>query len=513
MSNISSIRQQAEASLLTFIKLVAPQRVLGAVHEDMINFWEREDAKSHQLVLMPRDHMKSALLAYRVAHAITKNPAIRVLYMSSTIQLAIKQVKFIKDILESKIYRRYWPEMVAENEHDREKWAETEFSVDHPLRKKEGIRDATVMASGLGKSLTGLHCDIGVLDDVVVQENAYTEEGRDKVNTQYSLFASIEGTEAKEWVVGTRYHPADLYSAMQEMEMEIVDKEGQVVSRENVYEVFERKVEDRGDGSGEYLWPRQQRADGKWFGFNQAILSKKKAQYLDKTQFYAQYYNDPNKYDESNITPDKFQYFDRSQVVNDRGRWFVRGNPVNLYAAMDLAYSEDRRADYSAIVVIGIDPDGSIFVLDIDRFKTEKISEMFEHLRDSYIKWGFRKALLESGSSQKAVVRELKEQYLRPANLALSLEDKAPHASQGTKEERIGIALEPRYTNMSIWHYKGGNCQILEEEILQRKPRHDDVKDALAMAVTIAVTPRDARKRSDLNKPDNVVWHRFGGVA
>jgi phage terminase large subunit-like protein len=512
MSQVDQIRQAAEESLLTFIKLVAPHRILGAVHEEMIQWWERQEAKSHQLVLMPRDHMKSALMAYRVAHAITKNPAIRVIYMSSTIQLAIKQVKFIKDILDSKIYRRYWPEMTHLNEHDREKWSETEFSVDHPLRKKEGIRDATVMAAGLGKSLTGLHCDIGVLDDVVVQENAYTEEGREKVKTQYSLFASIEGAESLEWVCGTRYHPDDLYSMMLEMEAETYDKDGQVVDRTEIYEVFERKVEDRGDGSGEYLWPRQQRPDGKWFGFNQAILSKKRAQYLDKTQFYAQYYNDPNKYDESSITPDKFQYFERHQVKNDRGRWFVRDIPVALYAGMDLAYSEDRRSDFTAIVVIGIDPTGSIYVLDIDRFKTEKISEMFSHLRDLYVKWGFRKAIIESGSAQKAVVREMKEVYLRPANLALVIDERPSVGKTGNKEERIGVALEPRYTNKTIWHYKGGNCQILEEEVLQRKPRHDDVKDALAMAVECAVAPRDARKRREFDVQPSTFTSRFGGM-
>lgn len=513
MASVDEIRKLAEDSLLAFIKLVAPQRVLGACHEELIAWWEREDAGNHQLVLMPRDHMKSALMAYRVAHRITKDPSIRVIYMSSTINLAMKQLSFIKEILASKIYRRYWPEMVAENEHDRKKWTETEFSVDHPIRAREGIRDPTCLAAGLSKSLTGLHCDIGVLDDVVVQENAYTEEGREKVKTQYSLFASIEGAEALEWVVGTRYHPDDLYASMQEMEQEIVDKEGVIISRKPVYEVWERKVEDRGDGSGEYLWPRQQRSDGKSFGFNQAILSQKKAKYLDKTQFYAQYYNDPNKYDESNITPDKFQYFDRSQVVNERGRWFVRGNPVNLFAAMDLAYSEDRRADYSAIVVIGIDYTGNIYVIDIDRFKTEKISEMFEHMRDAYIKWGFRKIVVESGSSQKAVVREMKDVYLRPANLALSIEERTHSPHEGTKEERIGIVLEPRYTNMSIWHYRGGNCQVLEEEVLQRKPRHDDIKDALAMAVEIAVAPRDARKRRDFQSEGNVVYagSRFGG--
>jgi hypothetical protein len=100
------IRLQAESDLESFIRLVHPQRVLGACHIDLIRWWTREEAKSHQLVLLPRDHGKSAMVAYRVAWEITRNPAIRVLYISSTSNLAQKQLKFIKDILTSDIYRR-----------------------------------------------------------------------------------------------------------------------------------------------------------------------------------------------------------------------------------------------------------------------------------------------------------------------------------------------------------------------------------------------------------------------
>src|SRR5690606_25459484 len=195
----------AEADLLTFIRLVHPHRVLGSIHEELIRWWCRQYAKSHQLTLLPRDHGKSAMIAYRVAWEITRNPAVRILYISSTANLAEKQLKFIKDILTSKIYRRYWPEMVNEDEGKREKWTSTEISVDHPKRKAETVRDPTIFTAGLTTGIVGMHCDIAVLDDVVVGDNASTQEGRSKVKTQYSFLSSIEGTGAREWVVGTRY--------------------------------------------------------------------------------------------------------------------------------------------------------------------------------------------------------------------------------------------------------------------------------------------------------------------
>ena len=195
------IRELAESDLYSFIRLVHPGRVLGSIHQDIIRWWNREDAYSHQLLLLPRDHQKSALVAYRVAWWITKHPETRVLYISATSNLAIKQLKFIKDILTCDIYRYYWPEMVNKQESLREKWTETEISIDHPKRKAEAVRDPTIFTAGLTTTITGLHFDVAVFDDVVVPDNAYTEEGREKVRAQYSQLASIECTEAVQWAV------------------------------------------------------------------------------------------------------------------------------------------------------------------------------------------------------------------------------------------------------------------------------------------------------------------------
>ena len=354
-SKIDQIREAAEADLVKFIRLVHPQRILGHVHEEVIGWWTRKEAKSHQLLLLPRDHGKSALVAYRVAWEITRNPSVRILYISSTSNLATKQLKFIKDILTSDIYRRFWPDMVNLEESKREKWTETEIAVDHPIRKQEAVRDPTVFTAGLTTSITGLHCDIAVMDDVVVKENAYTEEGRSRTETQYSLLSSIEGADAREWVVGTRYHPKDLYNSMLEMSVDQYDEEGNIDGTENLYEIFERQVEDIGDGTGNFLWPRQQRYDGKWFGFDRNILAKKRSQYLDKTQFRAQYYNDPNDYGSASIKRDCFQYYDPKFLNRNNGKWFYKTNRLNIFASVDFAFSLSKRADYTSIVVIGVD--------------------------------------------------------------------------------------------------------------------------------------------------------------
>lgn len=514
MNEFEQVRLAAESDLSTYIRLVAPGRHLGSVHEEIINWWSREEAKSHQLLLMPRDHMKSALIAFRVSWLLTKYPTLRVLYISATSGLAEKQLAFIKQIFESKVHRRYWPNHINEEEGKRSKWTNSEIELDHPDRAKEQIRDPSIFTAGLTTSVTGLHCDIAVLDDVVVQENAYTEEGRRKVTTQYSLLASIEGAEAQEWVVGTRYHPKDLYSSMIKMEQEVYDKDGTIIDSVPIYEVFERQVEDIGDGTGQFLWPRSARRDGKQFGFNREILSKKRAQYLDRFQFRAQYYNDPNDPDSRPVDPNKFQYYEARHIQSKNGVWHMKGRPLNVIAAMDFAYSTGRRSDYSAIVVIGCDEDNNIYVLDIDRFKEDRVQGYFEHLLRLINKWNLRRVRCEVTAAQQTIVKELKEMYIQPMGLSVKIEEHKPTRHSGTKEERIEAALSARYDNQMVYHYRGGNCQLLEEELLSYNPPHDDIKDALASAVEIVVKP-SKRSRQILNSMEStVVYHpKFGGIA
>jgi phage terminase large subunit-like protein len=508
-------RSLAESSLAEFIKLVHPNRVLGSIHLDTISWWTSSKAKSHQLLLLPRDHMKSALIAYRVAWELTKDPTLRVLYISSTSNLATKQLKFIKDIFTNDTYRLYWPDMVAKEEAKREKWTEKEISLDHPLRKTENIREPSVFTAGLTTNITGLHCDIAVLDDVVVQGNAYLEDGREKVREQYGYLSSIETANAREWVVGTRYHPKDLYSTLLEMEIEEYDELGNVKARTQLFEVKEHTVESAGDGTGQFLWPRQQRSDGKWFGFDDKILAQKRAQYLNKIHFRAQYYNDPHDIDSSPIQRSLFQYYDPNWLSRRDGAWTFKGARLNVLAAVDFAYSTGKTADASCVVVIGVDGDSNFYILDIDRFKTAQPSVYFEHILKMYEKWGFRQIRAEVSVAQQVLVNDLKDNYIRPLGLSLSVDEYRPSRWQGSKEERILAVLEPKYANKQIYHYAGGNTQILEEELTFSNPAHDDVKDTLASVIDFAQgkAPMNIFRRQRESAPQFQFHSRWGGVA
>lgn len=503
------IRAAAEADLLVFIRLLAPHLMLGDCHLDLISWWQSSARKDNTLVLLPRGHLKSKLMAYKTAWELTRDPTDTILYASATAALAEKQLHLIKRILTSPTYTKYWENMIHPDEGKRERWTADEIAVDHPSRAAEGIRDPSIKAVGLTANFTGFHATKIKLDDIVVPKNAYTEEGRAKVAALASQLASIKEPGSKMDAVGTRYHPKDQYATFLNQAFKIFDDETlEIIGEEFLWDSYTRVVET----DGVFLWPRKRRDDGKSFGFDINVLARIKAEYEDRTQFYAQYYNDPNDPESMNISPDKFQYYDRQFLSNVHDRWHVNGEVLNVFAAIDFAYSLNRKADWTSLVVIGIDSESNYYILDIKRFKSDRIADYFAAILETYQKWGYRKIRCEVTSAQKVIVRDLKENYITPHGLMLTVDEHTPTRHEGTKEERINSTLQPKYDNRKMWHYKDGNIQALEEELVLSKPPHDDIKDALTAAVDICSAPM--RRRSTKRTQGNVIFHsRFGGVA
>lgn len=518
-ASVKEVKVMAENELYFFAKLVNPGYVYGSVHQEIFRWMQDytlfigndEGISSNKLIMLPRAHLKSHMMATWCAWMIVRHPEITILYVSATADLAEQQLMAVKNILESAKFQRYWPEYINPEVGKREKWTSSRIIIDHPKRKEEGIRDATVSTAGLTTNTTGWHADIIIPDDLVVPENAYTEDGRESVSKKSSQFTSIRNAGGFTMACGTRYHPSDIYAVWKEQIYDVYNEDGVLVDRKPVWEVKEFGVEE----DGIFIWPRTVRQDGKAFGFNWSVLSRIKAEYSDRVQFFAQYYNNPNDPGSDRISRDKFQYYDQRHLKKEGGRWFYKGNRLNIYAAVDFAFSLSKQADYTAIVVIGIDSDSNIYVLDIERFKTDKIIDYFNKVKELHSRWSFKKLQAEVSVAQKVIVEDIKR-YVKKDGLRLSVIEYRPTRTEGNKEERIAANLEHRYDDYKMWHFEGGWTQILEEELVLARPPHDDIKDALASAVSIT-TPPSSNKGSSigdfLTGGNNLFNKRFGGVA
>jgi len=198
------------------------------------------------------------------------------------------------------------------------------------------------------------------------------------------------------------------------------------------------------------------------------------------------------------------------------GKWSYYGARLNVFASIDFAYSytvNNRKADYTSIVVVGVDSRANYYLLDIDRFQTDKISDYFQHILALHTKWGFRKIRAEVTAAQKTIVNHIKDTYIRQYGLALSIDEAKPNRHQGTKEERMKAALYPLYENHQVWHYEGGHCQTLEDELVVTNPPHDDIMDAFASVVEICVLPTGNKTIQPTHTLQSLVGNsRFGGI-
>lgn len=500
---VSLLRVLCEESFYDYIKTVAPYAVMGQVHKDFCEFLQHNpDKASYQLGLLPRGHRKSFIIGMYCCWMIMKNPAITILYYSSTTDLAEKQLRSIKQTLESKIHQKLWPDLIDPVEGNRDKWSSSEICVDSSIRVKEGVRDSTVATAGLTTTTTGAHADLIVLDDLV-EPNNNNPAGRRLVEERYSQMQSILNAGGKIVAVGTRYDPKDLYDHLINTYEEQYDHEGNLIGKKKSWSIFQREVEK----DGEFLWPRAKRPDGKAFGYNMQELARIKGSYIDKSQFYAQYYNDPNRIGASKYSSNNFIYYEKEKLQESNGKWSINGKKLNVFAAIDFAYSLSDSADSSCIAVIGETADKMFYVLDLDRFKTDRIQDYFDHVEKLHAKYNFRKLRGEATVAQSVIVKYLKDK-LASSGRSLQIEEYKPIKD---KEERMNAILRPLYEENKIFHYKGGNCELLEAELLAAKPEHDDIKNAVADAVEIAVPPFEIFT-STFKKLQTKRYGLFGGT-
>lgn len=511
-----------ENNLYAFACTINPAYLYGDVHREVFSWLSNPEANERQLLLLPRGHLKSHCIAVYCAWRITYEPWASIVYLASQDDLAKAQLFAIKQMMTSDIYTSLWPEMFTEQrgiKGERGAWSAFAFDVDHPARKEHSVRDHTMLIKTVKSNAQGLHCDGLIFDDVVVPQFADSATGRGELSRSLGYYSSI--LNAGGWIkaVGTRYHPEDAYQSMIEATIPQWDPELEDFNGElPAWEVLERVVEDspQRSGAGKFLWPRTECPNtGKKFGFDIRELAKIKADYVSHQgliHFFSQYYNDPNDVGTQRISRSLFQYYDSKYLTVRNDKVFFKSNKLNVYAAMDVAWSESERADYTAIAVIGIDSDGYIYILDLDRFRTSDFLTYYERIEALHKRWFFRQLVVETNAAGSLVAQEV-ENHVRRNGDSLVVVRRAKNSRSGSKMENWAAVIEPRYHSKSVLHHEGGLIPALEEELMSAKPRHDDLKDALCAAVSVAKPPSAGRSvdYDKINAKTNVVVGRFGG--
>lgn len=163
---------------------------------------------------------------------------------------------------------------------------------------------------------------------------------------------------------------------------------------------------------------------------------------------------------------------------------------LNIFMTVDLAISQRLTADYTAIMVVGVNKDNHWFILDCSYGRydpTETIDEIFRMVG----KWSPQKVGVEKVAYQAAMHHFL-DKEMPKRNMFFTI---TQLKAQRKKEERIS-ALQPRFSAGSIWIPRDAGSwwdELKGEMLAFPHGLHDDLLDALAYVEQIAVSPLKRR--------------------
>jgi len=167
--------------------------------------------------------------------------------------------------------------------------------------------------------------------------------------------------------------------------------------------------------------------------------------------------------------------------------------PLHYYVGVDLAISQNKRADYSSFVVVGIDADNLMYVCEVirARFDTKEIIETLFEIQEKYHPYWFA---IEKGVLEKAIGPFVEEEMFK-RNLFINWEKITPSVD---KEERAR-SIVGRVRVHGVRFFKDAEWYPVFETELCQFPRgqYDDQVDAFSLIglsllqLTVAPTPQE----------------------
>ena len=202
----------------TFLGMAQPdsngdQRVDPKLHKELAR---RLSADDHSLILIPRGHCKSSWAEVAALQDVLREPdSMRVLIISLSQDVATTRLRGIAAKANSAAVLGYFPDIVPEPGRDFSNW-DTKNKYDLTIQPAATRRVAQHQFSACGwdKLITGQHFDRILMDDVVDYASTRSAERRDKAADRLTELNSIRDPKGRVTVLGTRYHPDDLYSRM-----------------------------------------------------------------------------------------------------------------------------------------------------------------------------------------------------------------------------------------------------------------------------------------------------------
>lgn len=392
-------------------------------------------------ILAARDHGKSYFwtLAYPIWKAGYNKPGSLGYIFSSTQPEAEKFLRMIKDeLLENPEFAHLIP-----------------YTGDRFWSAKEiKLRNGSVIrARGFGVKVRGGHPDWVVCDDVLDDEDIYSETIRRR-NVDYFLSAIANMVPMQEHVpkhrrsqlvvVGTPMHQADLYAALKST--------GEYECRD-----YPCRAKD-----GTLLFPER---------YSEAALQRKRRELKSEARFAREFMCQPLS-DEASLFPSKL--FEGSDVRLPyklglpASYWEKRG--FLRYTGVDIALSAETGGDYFVIFTVAVDTKGNRWIANLTRKKGISFQAQLDAIKDEYYLLKPETIMIEANQMQRVWADEIVRETDLPVKKFFTTGVGGSQPQQPWKKGATSIAVNKNHIDRGV-----PALRISLENRKWRIPRGDEV--------------------------------------
>ena len=381
--------------------IMPPSPYMLAINEVVDN--KDELGKFQRLFLYFRSAFKTTIdITLHTIQLLLNFPEIHIALSHNTQINASDILEGIKNLFLNTKLKTYFPEYVP---HSKEWGNKTGFSV--ACRRNFIMKGDNLEAIGIGTEVTGRKYHIFKNDDIVTEKSVTNEEqlkqSRDYLELHKSLF--VNPSIRVEDYCGTKYHFADAYSTLEENPEVETLKVPLIKDNKCVLPEMFSDEGIKGLMADSYIWS---------------------CQYMLEPQ-------DPKKI---KFTKEMIQTY----LHIPEG--------LNYYLLVDPADSEEKRACYTAMKIIGVDCDDNWFWVDGLFDKIDDRERIDEAIRLA-LKWNAFEVLWESISFGRTDARNF-ERRRREVSGLKHCQVREIKASRMSKDDRI-LGLNDRYSRHKVF--------------------------------------------------------------
>ena len=429
-------KRRARDDLLTYVRRTMPSYRVAPFHREVAEALmavEKGEIRRLMIVAPPR-HGKTQLVSKRFPiWYLGRNPTREIIHASYGGSLAEDAGRELRNLTYSDAHRDVFPEMIlATDSKAVNKWHTTQGGV--------------YIAAGVGGPITGRGFNLGIVDDAVKgHEEAESELMREKIWDWWrSDFFSRRMIPNSIVLINTRWHDEDLTG---------------------------RLIRSMDDGSGEQWkmlhYPAISEDGEALCPHLMPIEELEVTRRASGPRIWQSLY-------QGNPTPEEGTYF--------LAEWFweydKRPENLRIYGASDYAVTQDG-GDYTVHVVIGVDPNGIVYILDLWRKQTtsdvwaDALIDLME--RWEPIIWAEESGQIEKGVGPFLTKRMLERKVHCARRQWTSAVDKAVRARSFQARMAMGGGMV-RLPRGAAWYPE------LKSEMLKFPlGKNDDQVDALSL--------------------------------